>query len=64
MGVILTMELADIERLKINVSMFSRLLFIWSFSKDMLKILDEFEFRPDQTTFCGLAAIECRKNIS
>ena len=46
-------EIAAIERLKVIVSTFCRLkqriLFILASNEVMNKILDEFEFSPDQT---------------
>ena len=58
---LLTTEFAAIERLKINISSFSRLL---ADKKYMHNILDEFEFWPDGTTDHRVIAIERLKVVS
>ena len=64
----LTMELAALERLKNRRHHFfsvaiDEILFKLAGNEDMHIILDEFEFRPDQTTDWELAALERRKKF-
>ena len=56
----LTMELAALERLKNQCHHFfsvaiDPILFKLAGNEDMHNILDEFEFRPDQTTDYGVS---------
>ena len=56
----LTMELAALERLKNRCHHFfsvaiDPILFKLAGNEDMHNILDEFEFRPDQTTDYGVS---------
>ena len=56
----LTMELAALERLKnrchpIFSVAIDPILFKFAGNEDMHNILDEFEFRPDQTTDYGVS---------
>ena len=64
----LTIELAALERLKNRRHHFfsianDPILFKLTGNKDMHNILDEFEFRPDQTTTTELAVLERRKKF-
>ena len=40
---------------------FDRIFFILDSNKDNHNILDEFEFEPDLTSDCALAALKCLK---
>ena len=56
----LTFELAALERLKNRIYHFfsvaiDPILFKLAGNEDMHNILDAFEFRPDQTTDCGVS---------
>ena len=62
------MELAVLERLKNRRHHFfsvaiDPILFKLAGNEDMPNSLDEFEFRPDQTTLKELAALEHRKKF-
>ena len=58
----LTMELAALERLNhwclhFFLVAIDLILFKLAGYKDMHKILDEFEFRPDPNTYCGISGL-------